>query len=454
MKRMGRLALAAGLLAAVAVPVEAQRYRFDFGVNGGYSYYTAMLGSDETGLGDATTGEDVRFDAGPLAGAQITFWLSDRIGLRANATYADRPVVADDVELIDHVNLWSGTGDLMFRFKVPNEEWMGTEFLPYLALGIGGKWHNPAGDDFTCSDPQESETWACAPFSVGTGADQTNWALGEQKVLAGLVGLGADVRLSPRFALRLEANDRMYKPQVYSADLPDNGDVNLPDGDEVESKLVHEIGGQVGLHLLMGLRQPQAVAVAPAPAPAPPPAPAPEPPPPPREDNITVCVIDPTATGGIRMQQAVFVHDSGDTLVVVNGNRVPLNQAVGTVAVARDADWYVRGAPLNVTIGNQTWEFVTYGGATMVQSNDLAFLGTVNGMPVYANAAEIQDVREELDEARAARADGDFAKILEENQDLREDLDDLRILYVPLETTGCVFQPVQRQEEVRKSGRN
>ena len=52
------------------------------------------------------------------------------------------------------------------------------------------------------------------------------------------------------------------------------------------------------------------------------------PPPAPTEDAITVCVIDPTSPNGIRMQTAIFVHATGDTVVDVNGRRTPLAQAV------------------------------------------------------------------------------------------------------------------------------
>ena len=74
-------------------------------------------------------------------------------------------------------------------------------------------------------------------------------------------------------------------------------------------------------------------------------------------------------------------------------------------------------------------------------------------MPVYADRAEVQDVIEELDELNAANRGTDLGKILEEHKDLREDLNDVNVVYVPLYSTGCVFQGVQRQEEVRKGGK-
>ena len=47
----------------------------------------------------------------------------------------------------------------------------------------------------------------------------------------------------------------------------------------------------------------------------------------------------------------------------------------------------------------------------------------------------------------------DLGQILEENRELQDEIDDVSVVYVPLYATGCVFQGVQRQEEVRKGGK-
>jgi hypothetical protein len=441
---LNRVGITAALLAMVAAPAAAQSWRFDFGVNGGYSWLSDMLGDDQTGTADA----DVKLEPGWLLGSQLTFWATPRIGLRANATFADRGLTTSNdadnsTDLIDNVNLWSGSGDLLFRFRTPNDEWMGSEFLPYLALGLGAKWVNPAGDDFTCTDTEESKSWACGPFTAG----ENDFALGENSSIMGLVGLGADWRLSPGIALRLEVNDRIFKPQLFDVTSQTGSAVTIP-SDESVSKVVHEIGAQVGLHFLFGMARPEAVAV--VPAPLPPPPPAPEPAPAPREDAITVCVIDPTSPNGIRMQSALFLHASGDTVVVTNGNRVPLRDAVGTVQVARTADWYVRGEPLTLTVGKHQMQYLTYQGATMIEADRLTYLGTINGYPVYANRDEVADLNADLTELRRAQASNDLADILDEREDVRGELEDIKLLYVPLEPTGCVFQTVQMLEQVRK----
>ena len=447
MRMLGRVATAAALTALVAGPVSAQHWRVDLGVNGGYSWYSSLLGDDDAG-------QDVRFDKNWLVGSQLTFWITPRIGLRANGTWTDNDLVTDDEEIHGNVNLWTGTGDLMFRFKQPNETWMGSEFLPYLALGVGGLWHNPAGDQFVCNDAQEGKVWSCIPFTVPPGnANGPEFALGEQKVLAGLVGLGGDMRFSPNWSLRLELSDRIYKPQTHTAEFEGGNIWDLPNGDENTSNLVHQISGQVGLHLLLGLREGAAV-VAPPPPPPPPPAqplppptPTPTPPPPPREESITVCVVD--QTGAVRMQSATFLVASGDTVVEQGGQRVPLRQALGNVRVAQGEDWYVRGTPFIVTSGQYRAEFVTYGQASMRSPESVTFLGTVNGVPVYADTDEAQAIRTQL----AAQTNRDLSAMLA-NRELRDAIDDFRTVYVPLRAVGCSFQPLLRQEPVRKGGKD
>lgn len=461
MRMWNRVALTAALLVpTVAAPAAAQNWRWDIGVNGGYSWYSGLLGSEDTGLPDGTDRDDVKFEAGWLTGAQLTFWLTPKLGLRANGTYTERPVVAENYDLLDggtendnwfeDVNLWSGSADLLFRLRSPNTEWQGSEFLPYLALGFGRKWVNPAEDAIQCIDAPANDMWSCYPFTVQEGTTVGNsYAMGERSSWMGLAGLGADWRLSPRFALRLEVNDRIYKPEIYAAQAyVGTGNVTLTAGDDNVSQTVHEIAGQLGLHMLFGLARPEIVAVAPAPLPPPPP-PA-EAPPAPREEAVSVCVIDPTAPGGIRMQNATFLVASGDTVVTVNGNRVPLAQAVGTIQTARNADWYVRGEPLTLTVGQHKIQYLTYQGATQIPMDQLYFLGTVNGYPVYANKAETADLQADLDELRKARQSNDLADILDERNDVRGELEDIKLLYVPLESTGCVFQTVQMLEQVRK----
>jgi hypothetical protein len=443
MKLASKVALLGALmLPMAAAPAMAQSWKWDLSLGGGYSWYRAFLDSDNA----PTLAEDdeVKFGSAPFLGAQLTFWPSQRIGIRVNGTYADTEVKSDNFTHIENVNLWSGTGDLLFRFKRPAEEFVGMEVLPYLALGAGLKWMNPAGDAETCADTEENETFNCATFDTNGATLGGRYALAEANNFMGLVGLGADWRLSRSFALRTEIGDRIWDARVHPLEDATN---NTLLGDTDISDDIHELYGQIGLTFLFGVARPPVVAVAPPPA-----APAPTPVPEVRRESISVCVIDPTAPGGIRMQTATLI-EGRDTVITVGGTDRPFRESVGNVMVASNADWYVRGQPLTMTVGTQKVEFATYGTARTIEATDLAFLGTVNGVPVYADKDEVQDVIEELNELNRAQAGTDLGKILEEHKDLQEDLSDVSVVYVPLYSTGCVFQGVQRQEEVRKGGK-
>jgi hypothetical protein len=459
MKVLKNVALAAVLLPLAVAPLSAQRWKVDFGINGGYSWMSNFLKAENTGLADDAPGSHVKFDDGWLLGTQLGYWFGNNFGIRANGRYADRSVNGSDIDnfsFISSVNLWALTGDLMFRFVAPKDEFSGMEFLPYLAAGAGWRWQNPGGDQFTCNDNVENEQFNCGPLTTGLPGSPRTFALDEDSYVTGLVGLGADWRISRNFAIRTEVNDLIYKPKVYLA--TQQGTTNtydLTNGEENVAKVVHEIGGQIGLQFLFGVPRPTAVAVAPpppTPAPEPQPQPTPPPPPPPpAEESITVCVIDPTAAGGIRMENAVFIPSAGDTMITVNGQRVELNTTLGSVMTASSADWYVRGAPLELTVGNQKIQFQTTGTPQVVAATDLAFLGTVNGVPVYADRDDVQDIQEELNELNRAQRGADLAKLMEEHRDLREDLNDVKTFYVAMQPTGCVFQTLTRVEAVRKN---
>ncbi len=437
MRLASKVALVGTLLLPVAAaPAAAQSWKWDLTLGGGYSWFNNNIDQDHApGLADD---DAIGFGSAPFLPRLCGFWPSQRIGLRANATYADTDFENDAATYVGTVNLWSGTGDLLFRFRQPAEEFTSMELLPYLALGVGAKWVNPAGTGATCTDTEEGEDFECSTFD----AAGTRFALAKATTLMGLVGLGADWRLARNIGLRTEVGDRIWDAPIHALDALTNNTT-----DEDVGGAVHELYGQLGLSFLFGVQSPPVVAVAP-----PPPAPAPTPVPEVRREAISVCVIDPTSPGGVRMQAATLI-EGRDTVITVGGTDRPLRESVGNVMVASNADWYVRGQPLTMNIGTQSVEFATYGTARTIEATELAFLGTVNGVPVYADRDEVQDVIEELNELNRAQAGTDLGKILEEHKDLREDLNDVKVLYVPLYSTGCVFQGVQRQEEVRKGGK-
>ncbi len=436
----------------VADDASAQRWKWDLGVYGGYGWYSPMLDEEDTGLSDGEAGAEVHFDAGWLTGLQVGYNFRPSVGLRLNTRYSDRPVVFSDFDGADpitSVNLWSTNLDLIFRFMQPRDEFAGLEFLPYAALGLGVKWINPSGDDFTCVIGGEDES--CVPFVTGGplgGANSEGWALKESNGLMGHLGLGADWRVGRSFMIRTEISDQIYKPAVYSATPSAPGSTTWNAVDDNVSKTVHEIAATLGLHFLFGLEAPPPVAV----VPPPPPPPVTPPPPAPTEETISVCVIDPTAPGGIRMQTATLVENR-DTFVVVGGTRTPIGQAVGNVQVATGADWYVRGQPLVMRVGNQDVQFTTYGGSQVISAQDLAFIGTINGYPVYADRDDVADVISEINQLNQSRPGTDLGVLLNEQRTLARRLESVRMLYVPVYAYNCVFQGIQRQEPTIKGGK-
>ncbi len=477
MRMLGRAAVAAALTAAVAAPASGQFWRGDFGINGGYAWYTDLLDNANGLVIDdplVDRSRDAKFDDNWLVGSQLGYWFTRNFGIRANGRYTQTdldqglslPLFSEDLgdfignlnRSVNDINLWTLTGDLMFRFKKPNDDWSGTEFLPYIAGGLGAKWIN-LDTSFSCVEfdqvdlTLQLDSFDCAPF--GVIFDPNNvldvfdvFALRDAAVFAGLVGLGADVRFAPNWAVRLEVNDVIYKPKVYVATFDGTNEFILPFGRDNVAETVNEISGVVGIHYLFGLQRPEVVAVVPQPAPPPPPPP----PPPPREEDVTICIVETTGPGmaHIRVINAKFLVASGDTVVDMAGRRVLLRESIGTIAVASDQDWYVRGTPFVLTGGPYRAEFVTYGQPTMRSPESLTFLGTVNGVAVFADRDEVEDIRPRL-EVMTTR---DLTVIVRENPDLRDEIDDIKTLYIPHRAIGCTFQPVLRQEPVRKGGKD
>lgn len=482
MKVLRRAAVVAALaLPMAAMPASAQRYHFDFGVNGGGSWYTPSLSGKDLG---ASSGGDIGFKPSWLVGTQFTWWSSPihvgpRFGLRLNGTYNDGKLqqkVANgkNPTLFGDINMWSGSLDLMFGFKAPHETWSGMEVLPFLALGGGIKWTNPAGDAYSINDTAEKKSWDGFPITCNQGgcggpsaippgglsvgvttptsrAGQQAFFFGEANGPMGLIGLGTDIRLAPSFAIRLEVDDRLWKTPIVRANAPTAGypRTSTTADDKRVGKLVNEISLQAGLHMLFGLERVAVVAVAAPPPPPPPPAPAPAPPPAPEERSVRVCVIDPSGSTGFRMVDAMYMPSTGDTLVMSNGSRVALRNTIGNVTVASNAQWFVQGQPLTLAIGpTGKAQFTTYGSSRMINGSDLSYLGTLNGVPVYADRDDVSMYNDQL---MSARSSGTELTTILTNKALSTGLDKLKVVYVPLQPTGCVFQAMQRVEEVRKA---
>jgi hypothetical protein len=445
-----RYLCAAAILIALSIPASAaaQQHRFDIGVLGGWSWLTPALDQDHLG-----SNAELEFESGFLLGAQAGVWFSPRIGLRANFGFADRALVFDgdenllddeDSEILPHVNLWNGTGDLLIRFaNTPAMDYAGPEFLPFLALGLGAKWVNAAGGGNTIQDADGDPDTGVI---FGVGGD--NYFMQDQATLLGRVGLGTDLRVSRNLAFRLEVGDMMWDAPFERVEQRNGQFVRVdPDGEDI-GKTQHELYGTAGIHLLLGLGPRTEVAMA-EPAPPPPPAEPAPPPPPPAEESVTVCVIDPaTGVAGMRTLTAFYRPTEGDTLVDEAGNRVPLSGFGTNLRVATDEDWYVRGLPLTIEYGNVRQQYTPYGRAQVMADHDLVVLGTVNGLPIYANADDAAAFRAAAGDELIA--DGDLPALLIAQPEARDEFNEITMLYIPTRAIGCEFGPLQRMEDIRK----
>jgi hypothetical protein len=430
MKRTVMTGCAALAFALFANPAGAQQYRFDIGIDGGFAYFTSMLSEEDHGVTD-----DVAFNAGWISGFEATGWLNDNLGIRFDLGYTEKAIKQgdndvlfenEDGDVLEDINIWDVAGSLVYRFMGPNEgEFLGLEFMPYVFGGGGVKIFDPATD---------GDRFAVDLAVDGGGTDDFFFA-GETK-LEGRVGIGADMRVHRNLIVRLEAGDIMFDSPFYEDETTDEDIGNV----------VHELYATLGLALPLGFILPPPVVVAPPPPPAPTPTPAA-----PLEERVTVCVIDPTQDTGVRTVQAIYLVDAGDTVVVQGNNRVALRSTTGNVVVAPEASWYVAGEPLVFTVDDARTEFTSYGGARVIPSGSLAYLGNQNGIAVYADADDVSDVREQWRELRNARRDGDIDDILENRAELVEEFGEIEFIYVPMDPVGCVFQALQRVETVQKA---
>ena len=154
------------------------------------------------------------------------------------------------------------------------------------------------------------------------------------------------------------------------------------------------------------------------------------------------------------MQAATYRVTQRDTIVMVNGTATPLATFVGTdVMVARNAGWYMRGEPLEVTVNRETLRYLPYQSGTIIEPSQIVYVGNVNGYPIYADRDEVADVITAINTARAGGTNVELGTILAGNAQIRNTVQGVSYLYVPLDPYGCRFQPLALQEDVRKGGK-
>ncbi len=162
----------------------------------------------------------------------------------------------------------------------------------------------------------------------------------------------------------------------------------------------------------------------------------------PAERRFTLCALSPHSSAGLRHLEALRIEGHADTLALVEGRRLPLSEVVGEVPTARQTAWFSAKKPLVLAVGPRTLRYQIYDVGRVIEAGDLAYLGTLDGMPVYAAAADVAPVEKELKPLLAE--DRDLAHLLVKSAALRTQLRAVDVLYVPLTRTGCVFQPLLR----------
>lgn len=181
--------------------------------------------------------------------------------------------------------------------------------------------------------------------------------------------------------------------------------------------------------------QPAAAEVAAAPEKA-------QPQPEPAEIRAPLCALAPDSATGLRTIETVRRADRPDTLVLVGGARVALDRVVGDVRVAGQAPWFGAGKTLDIPVARRLQRYRMYDVGRIIVPGDLAYLGTLDSVPVYVAAADVAPVQPE--QVRAAAGTRELGKLIEADAALRARMRAIDVLYVPLRSTGCIFQPMLR----------
>lgn len=412
MRKMALAAMTAAAVAFAGMPeaAEAQTHRSAFGLNGGGSWFSEMnRGADAA---------DLTLQPGWIAGAQLERWFGNaRIGLRLNGNFTDRPLRLSngETETFGSMNTWFGDLDLMARILSPRPD---RTFAPFVSLGFG----------LVHYDPPRANVEVEEANAIFRGDFQTQ--------LAGVVGLGTDI--FPGW--QVGAMPLMFRLEAANHFTPESAWRNLETNERFGE--VHNVRLTAGLHAMFEpiAPPPPPVAVAPEPEAVAPAPPEPEPAPP-AEETAIVCVIDPAAPGGIRTVEVIHVAETDERFVIRDGQRVRFEGTLPQVTLAPETEWHAAGDPLRLEVEQDAIEFVPFGTQRVIEADELVFLGTVDGLPVYGSRAEI-------DARLAAAPRADLRATLRTDAEAWDLFRETEVLYVPAEGTGCVFVPLQRVEEV------
>ncbi|MGH7477436.1 MAG: hypothetical protein ACRELD_14310 [Longimicrobiales bacterium] len=413
---LARVAVVVSIAWADAAPAAAQDWRFDLGLYGGAARYSAAL--DDAALGAAAP--SLSFGSGWQLGTHLAWWPQPRLGLRLNGGFAERALRQGVVIRAGDINLWDLTGDLLIRLPALPSDWFDTEVLPYVAAGTGLKHLNPA----TNVEVDDGQADGIIVYPDGATGTTPAFFLSRSNRLQFLAAVGTDLRVGSGVGFRLEIGDRIWKTPIHRLE---EGAAAMR-GEDVGER-VHQLFASLGLQVTLGVSRPTEVVTRATRQP---------------EQNISVCVVDPGTDFGISDVDALYVPDTRDTVVLIYDQRLPLSAALASVMVAPQADWYVAGRDLVIAVGDRAMRFAARGGARQIAAEDLAYLGDVDGLPVYASRVETPDLRQLLARDRRARNTNELVDVLAQDPDLEARFAQIDLLYVPLQATHCIFQGLER----------
>lgn len=372
--------------------------RFDLGAYAGGSWTSSWLEV-----------KDQSFPVGfhPIFGAFATSWVQPRFGLRLHSGYipatlpepSETQLNADAIQDGRILNIWLYDLDLMYRpfaERVNAARWLSSM---YFFAGGGGLTANVAGE----SDPRtfpEVDPTCVFPYSFNDACLSYNpeyATVGQGTLGAGLTLFPLTDRLGLFGELGLHVYDSPFHIRPNAAREPDAC------GEDCVGRDVLAFTPRLVAGLLVGTggRRP--------PAPVLPPPPPPPPPPVPVEEPIRLCVL---VNDVPRYVDATVAPETGDTSVVVNGERRPFAAVYPPGTYAESRPFFVNNEPVPFA-GRR---YVRFGLPRTVAPGDLTRIGEYQGVGLFA-------------ETGAANPP--------------------QFLYLPARP-NCEYQPYQLEEEVRR----
>ncbi len=433
--RIVRLGLAAVMLSTAPGIATAQRPD-ELGLGVGGVEWTRILSGESAG------GVSPGLGPSALLTASVGWALDPHWGVRLDGIYV--PTSLDNAgspvdpapglgafDPSDGVRLWSLTGAVHYAFVSPFAT--APRWSPYVGGALGFLIVDPtATKEYAGSVPDEDRVNGVV-FAL-SGRD---WLLARELRPTGGVAVGVDVALQGNVGARAELGDRFFSAPVYPLVARGGALARAPDATR-QGEVVHGIYLRVGATLRLGGGRQGAVARGPEPAPRPQPHPEPLPV---REEPVRFCAVAPSSANGLETMEGLYRPSSQDTVIVVDGRRVPLHEALQSVPTATRAPWFDSGEPLVVRSGGAVTRFVRYQGPRRVSMGDLAHIGRVGGVPAFADRREVSE-----DAWRRALQPDPTANLedLLVLSDLRGDFSKVTVLYLPLNAAGCIFQPFVR----------